>query len=465
MSIAPVLRALARHRVAAGLVAAVALSAPLALYATSAPVYRTSTSLYVAVLPDAAQSSALELGQGNSAARDRVVSYAQVARTALVLRPVVEELGLDETVDELAARVSAAPPTDSVVLTLVVEDQSPARAAEVADAVARSLSEVVASDLEPAGDGGRAPVRLTVLEDARVPTRPETPGLAAHLAVGLALALLGASGVAVLLSRTEVRFRQPSDLAEVTSTPVLGIVPFDPQATSHPLTVQVDPRGRRAEAFRTLRTNLRYVDARGDRRCFLMSSPLPSEGKTTTVCNLAIALAQAGRSVALVDADLRRPRVAEIMDIEGAVGVSDILIGAAELEDVVQPWGRDGLVVLPAGQVPPNPAELVASEGMRALLEELRSTYDHVLVDAPPLLPVSDAGALASLVDGVLVVAAARRTRRRDLAAALDVLHASGREAAALLLTMAPLPRDTRGAYTLYVPRSAAGRDTIEGAE
>ena len=164
----------------------------------------------------------------------------------------------------------------------------------------------------------------------------------------------------------------------------------------------------------------------------------PAEGKTTTVANLAIALSETGSRVIVVDTDLRLPRLADVLGLEGVVGVSDVLLGKASLADAVQPWGRGGLDVLPAGTLPPNPSELLGSNRMADLLTELARHYDHVLLDAPPLLPVTDAAVLSRLADGAIVVAAAGRSTRGQLTAALEMLTALDATSFGVVATMLP---------------------------
>jgi capsular exopolysaccharide synthesis family protein len=153
-----------------------------------------------------------------------------------------------------------------------------------------------------------------------------------------------------------------------------------------------------------------------------VTSSLPAEGKSTVSGNLAVALAETGARVLLVDADLRRPAIAELLGVEGGVGLTTVLAGAARVEDVVQDWGGKQLQVLASGPVPPNPAELLGSPAMRGLLEDLRGRYDHVVIDTAPLLPVADAAVLSRLVDGTLLVAQAGRVRRAELTRALGNL-------------------------------------------
>jgi polysaccharide biosynthesis transport protein len=186
----------------------------------------------------------------------------------------------------------------------------------------------------------------------------------------------------------------------------------------------------------------------------VVTSSISSEGKSTTAINLAITLADAGSRVALVDADLRRPSIADYMGLEGEVGLTTVLIGLASLEDAIQPWGNSGLHVMPSGQVPPNPSELLGSRSMVTLLEQLTSQYDIVLVDTPPLLPVTDAAILAKITGGALVVAAADNLHRQQLADGLGALEDVGARVLGVVLNR--LPHKQLNAYSSYDYASAA---------
>ena len=158
----------------------------------------------------------------------------------------------------------------------------------------------------------------------------------------------------------------------------------DPDAVKRPLIVEVDPRSPRAEAFRSLRTNLQFIDAANHPRTLVVTSSLAGEGKSTMSANLALTMAQGGSRVCLVEADLRRPKVLDYLGLEGAVGLTDALIGRAEVFDVIQPYGGTNLWVLGAGPIPPNPSELLGSTAMRSILNHLTSRFDYVVIDSPP---------------------------------------------------------------------------------
>jgi len=178
----------------------------------------------------------------------------------------------------------------------------------------------------------------------------------------------------------------------------------------------------------------------------VVSSSIPGEGKSTIAINLAVSLADTGARVILVDADLRRPSIAEYIGIEGNVGLTTVLIGRADVEDVVQPLGTSTLDILPAGQIPPNPSELLGSPAMAGLLDRLVTIYDMVLLDSPPLLPVTDAVVLSKMAGGVLVVVGADRIHRPQLQESLGSLQTAG--AHVLGIVMNKIDRRVAGTYS-----------------
>lgn len=227
---------------------------------------------------------------------------------------------------------------------------------------------------------------------------------------------------------------------------MIGLISFDEDAAQHPLISEVDPHSPRAEAYRRLRTNLQFLKMEGQANSIVITSSIEGEGKTTTAINIASTLADAGESVLLIDADLRRPKVAGYLSLENAAGLTTVLIGRAGLTDVVQPYGRGNFHVLTAGNTPPNPAELLGSTAMERLLAEAAARYDVVLIDAPPLLPVTDAAVLSRFVGGSLVVVGSREVRRPQLAAALATLKAV--DARILGLVLNKIRRDDEDRYS-----------------
>jgi capsular exopolysaccharide synthesis family protein len=413
-----------------------------ALAAILTPVeYKSTTRLFVAV-QIAAGSSSGDLVQGNNFAAQKVMSYLDVATSPRVLNPVIESLGLDVTAKELAEDVTATVEPTSVIMELAALSDTAESATELSGAVAASFADVVVNQIEAPADGSASPVKVEVLQPAVPSEYPEFPQVPLNLALGGALGLMAGLVVAVSLGLTDRRIHGRSDIERVTDVPVLGSITLDPQAQKRPLVVAQEPRSIRAEAYRTLRTNLEFVGVNDRARTVVITSALTGEGKTITLANLAIALTDSGSTVALIDADLRMPRLAEMMGLDGTVGLTDVLIGRAQLADVIQPWGRTNrLVVLPAGRIPPNPSELLGSKPMAQLLESLAAEFDYVLIDAPPVLPVTDAAVLGRLTAGTLLVAAANIVKEQELQAAVRALVTAGITPLGIVATMLP----TRG--------------------
>jgi capsular exopolysaccharide synthesis family protein len=391
-----------------------------------------------------------ELAQGNNFTVQRVKTYSDLAPTPLVLQPVIAELGLDVNEGTLAKQVTASAPLDTSIIEITVTDTDPVRAADIANATAASLTTVVEKIETPATADAVSPVKLTLAQQATVPATPVSPNVPLNIALGALVGLAIGIGIAVLRETLETRIRTERDVEQVTDVPILGGIVFDPKAQERPLIVHVDPRSPRAESFRTLRTNLQFLDVGRTDRSFVITSSIESEGKSTTGANLAIALADAGSRVLLVDADLRRPKIADYMGLEGAIGLTDALIGRAELEDVIQPWGREKLFVLPAGQVPPNPSELLGSTRMSHFIEKFNRTFEVVIFDTPPLLPVTDAAILAKRVGGVIIIVAAGRTHKNQLKAAVSTLDNIGAPISGLVLTMLPTKGPDAYGYGRY---------------
>ncbi|NTW38742.1 MAG: CpsD/CapB family tyrosine-protein kinase, partial [Cellulomonadaceae bacterium] len=205
-----------------------------------------------------------------------------------------------------------------------------------------------------------------------------------------------------------------------------------------------------AEEFRRLRTNLRFLSVDTEGLCLVISSAMPGEGKTTASVNLAVALAEADMRVLLVDADMRRPRIADYMGLENNAGLTTVLIGRATVDDVIQPWGGQRLDVLTAGEIPPNPSELVATRALRDLLEDVRARYDVVIIDAPPLLPVADAAILSRMVSGVVVVADTKKLRRHQLREVVDGVHAAGGQVLGVVLNKVKVRRASTYGYSSH---------------
>lgn len=410
------------------------------------PTYTAETQLFVAIQ---GSGSVSELQQGNTFTQARVQSYVKTVVTPVVLQPAIDSLGLGIPADELAKRVGASTDPDTVLITITVEDESPVQAAATAQAVANSL--VAAIDaLEKPKTGGASPVSLSIITPAEAPRLPSAPNTRLNLALGLVCGLVIGLCGALLRSTFDFRIRGEADLRRVTDSPLLGGISFDQDATRKPLLTQAAPQSPRAESFRQLRTNLQFANVSGRAKTVLVTSSLPGEGKSTTATNLSIALAQAGQTVCLIDADLRRPMISEYLGLDRNAGLTTALVGTEDVNDLLQPWGEGNLYVLTSGQIPPNPSELLGSDEMKSLISRLEQAFDTVVIDAPPLLPVTDAAVLSQHVGGVVVVVGTQKLKHQDLEKSISALNMVGAKVLGIVLNRLPIKGPDAYTYGYY---------------
>ncbi len=424
----------------AGAVLGLCASLTYALLVT--PVYSAQTQLFVSTTDSSTSSEAF---QGGQFSQQRVASYAQLLSGKELAARVIDRLGLEEDPEELTARITATPLADTVLINVSVTDSSPERSQRIAEALGAEFTELVA-ELETPDGAANAPVKVTVTERPELPESPSAPEIPRTVGIGTVAGLLLGAGVAVLRRLLDRTVKDPETASEEGGAPVIGTVLRDRGLA---LRHVYDPRvpTRAAEDYRHLRTALQFLSADEPPQMIMVSSAMPSEGKTTLAINLALALAEGGLQVTLVDADLRRPRVTVYLGLVGAVGLTNVLSGSADRADVVQTYGDSGLQVIGAGPIPANPGEFLSSRQMFKLLDELRATNDFVLLDASPLLPVADATGLAVMVDGVLLSVRHGQSRKDQVRQAAATLDRMGARKSGMVLNVVPPKADFATAY------------------
>jgi capsular exopolysaccharide synthesis family protein len=260
-----------------------------------------------------------------------------------------------------------------------------------------------------------------VVRTAQPPSSPSNTQPISAVIMGLIAGLLLGMAAAFVRDYFDDSLTVPEDLDKLDNDlPLLAVVPVIPTSRGRSVGI-VRPGSLGLEAFRSLRTNIDFLGMNDNRRVLELVSAQPDEGKTTVAANLAVALAQAGRSVVLVDADLRAPRLHRFFAVDTTVGLSGLLAGEPINSAVHQV--AVNLSIIPAGGVPANPSELLASRRMEAIIDELRLRFEYIIIDSAPLLPVSDGLVVARHVDGVIVVAQSGRTRVGPLGQAIDALE------------------------------------------
>lgn len=370
----------------------------------------------------------------------------------------IDKLGLNMSSRQLQENISASAKPETVLIEVDVLDSSPVRARDIANTLSDEFVAKV-RELETPENGAAPDARVVVEQRASIPTDPVVPKTARNIAVGFALGLMMGVGFALLRDLLDNTVKRRETVEELTGSAVVGTIPLDKERRKHAaIAYDIDNSGT-AEAFRKLRTNLQFLAVDNPPRVIVVTSSMPSEGKSTTAINIALALAEADHSVVLVDGDLRRPMLHKYLDLIGSVGFSTVLSGGASLDEALQKTRFSGLTVLTSGPIPPNPSELLGSQAARKLLAELRGRFDYVVVDSTPLLAVTDAAILAAGSDGVLIMARFGHTKREQLSHAVDSLESVGAPLLGAVFTM--MPTRGSGSYSYYGYRYESEDGTV----
>jgi Mrp family chromosome partitioning ATPase/capsular polysaccharide biosynthesis protein len=444
---------------------------------------------------------------------------ADLARVPQVAEQVVKATGIG-TAGQLLAASSVSPKRDSDLLVFTVEDGDQERAAALATAYARAFSRY---RIELGTIAYRRARRG--LEDRIATLRAERPRRTRQIAdlvgkvqelrtlealqvgnayvvrsaggatqvsptprrngiLGLALGLVLGIGLAFLREALDTRVRSAEEIAERLELPLLARLPEPPRRHGdEELVMLTEPTSSRSEAFRVLRTNVEFANLDRGARTIMVTSALEGEGKSTTVANLAVAFARAGKRVALVDLDVRRPILDRFFQLGDVPGLTDVVLGYVRLEDAIahvsvahgEPaakWRSTGngtasvdavVDVLPCGPLPPNAGEFVATQAITEIMQWLRERYELVLVDSPPLLHVGDAMTLAARVEGLLLVSSLRLARRPLLAESHRILETLPAQTLGVVVAAAQLEEEgyRPGDYDIRPDSRPAPREPV----
>jgi len=431
-------RLIVQNRIIIAISTLLGLIVAAAITFTTTPTYESQAQIFVSTPASTLDISAL--ATGSSFSQQRVKSYAQIVNSPITLKPVIDRLNLDMTTEELGSMITASAPLDTVLISLTVTDTDPQRASDIANAVADQFG-VTVGDLELHGIGVDSPVKVSTVKGAIPAESPASPKKAINLALGLLLGFGLGIGLASLRKLLDNTVKNEDDLQ---GTPLLAAIGFDEIADEKPLVTQIGRYAARTEAFRTLRTNLQFLNPDAHPQVIVMTSALPNEGKTTSSINLALSLAQAGAKVVLVEADLRRPKVPLYLEMSSmSEGLSDLISGPKKLtpqlvKSMLHAYESTGLKVILSGKVPPNPAELLSSKKFEELIEILRKQFEYIIIDCPPLLPVTDAAIVSAKADGCVLVVHAGVTKKPHFIGSRDAVKAVGSAILGVIINKIP---------------------------
>lgn len=456
------LRSLRSHWKGVLLIVLIGVTATVVFTSQQPRVYAANADGFVST--DTAGNGA-EASINDSLAKSRAPSYVTIATSRATAEKAAADLGLSVDPASLIGDITVEQPEDTVLIRITARSSSPRQAQQLADAWVRALAQQVEEVESPSSRS--SPIRIVPIESAALPTAPVSPNVRVNTVVGGILSLMLALLYVLLFSVFDRRIRSATDLERRFGSSVVGTVPAFAGAAKERTVVlgsaHEDGRGWGAsEAFRKLRTNLAYMDVDNPPRVVLVTSPNEAEGKSTVALNLAAAIAASGQPAILVDADLRRPTVAASLGLDDAIGLTSVLIGEVALTDAIQQHPTyESLAVLAAGSVPPNPSELLASKAMGGILREL-ALHRIVVIDAPPVLPVTDASVLTRHADGALIVVSYGRTVDSELADTLTQLEVVKGRVLGVVLNRVPRSGDTyfdKRYYSSTTPATGAGAE------
>jgi capsular exopolysaccharide synthesis family protein len=418
--------------------------------------YTATSQLMVSSAVAGDPATAVQAGQF---AEERAASYEAVLTSRDIAAAVIRDLSLRETPEEFLDRIDASLRPNTTVLDVSVTDSSPQRALAAMQSIDENFQRLVQTLETPPGASASL-VRVSTIGTPALPDSPSSPALSTNIAIGAALGLLLAVVVAVVRYRLDTTVKDDSAATSAAGgAPVVGHIPKDDRLSRRQVlpSSSVSPA---AEAFRRLRMNLNFLDMEDPPRSILVASSVPDEGKTTVAVNLAMALAESGNTVTVVDGDLREPRLNGYLGLSGDAGLTTVLTRAARLKQVLQSVNGGAVQVLAGGPPPPNPSELLSSDAMAEVLRELVEDREVVVIDAPPVLPVADAAALAGLVDGVLLCARWGEVTSEQLRRSATTIERVGGHLLGVILTVVP-GREETFAYGDDLQSSTTSHDWV----
>jgi receptor protein-tyrosine kinase len=403
----------------------VGLAASAAVSRSQPDKYSATTTIFVT--PPTSSGNAALANQGVDLASNLLQSFAKMADSQITTGRAAKALGGRVTASEVRAKVSATVVAQTLLIEVTATDRNPEFTAQLSVQAAESLATVIDQVGESAG------INATIINRPGRPQNPISPVPSRDVTVGGIFGLALGFAVALAMDALDRTIREEDVAADVFGAPVLCSIPKQRSIASDPL-VALKPGGSATgEAYRALRTAIRFRESSQNLKTVLVTSAAAGDGKSTIAANLAIAMSLDGARTILIDADLRRSSLAALFDLPEGHGLTDVLLGKASLSEALVPWSR-GLSILQVGGYTLNPSEALGSEAMVKVLEEAKRHADIVIVDAPPTLPVADPAVLAALVDGTVLVCRWHRTSLHAAASTRSMLDNVGADVIGVVL-------------------------------
>lgn len=371
-----------------------------------------------------------------------VHTYAELVRSRAVSDRVMERLNLNMSYEELQTKLEVSLVNDTEIIKINVQNSDQELAAEIANKVSEEFIETAKDNMKVEN--------VEVIDEAPVPMNPTSPKQSLNLIVGTVFGFMAGLFITFLLEYLDDTFKSSNEIEAVLQLPVLAKIPQIKTAEKGN-TVKNNPRSLAAEAFRTMRTNVEFIQKNKGTDLLAITSTIPEEGKSTIITNLAILMRQEEKRILIVDADLRAPKIDQVINIPNKLGLTNILQGTNTLGETVQKISEvDGLYVITSGSVVSNPSELIHSKKMEDFIQSVRKEYDIVILNTPALGLVNDAALISTLVDGVVLVVEAGRTEIGQVEAAKKALENVDANIIGAVLSKVDIKNSGQGKYKQY---------------
>jgi len=410
-------------------------------------VYESTTDIFVST--PAAGLDISTLVAGSTFSQQRVKSYAEIINSPMTLQPVIDKLKLDISPAELTRMVRATAPLDTVIIKISVKNSDAQLASLLANAIARQF-ELTAAELEITDGAGLTQVKVSTVRESVPSLYPISPKPKINYLFGLAFAFLFSIGVGLI---REIFDQTVKNESHITKS-LLGVIDFDPEVDSEPIS-NSDSYSNRSESFRQIRVNVLDILGKRKLNSIGVSSSISGEGKSSFVANLAYSIALTGKKVCILECDMRRPTLVKFFSryaksprsLRSGGGMSQLLTSEQEsltllkIRKSISKVEVSGTTFdfIPCGVIPPDPAELLSKASLSKIISTLKKSYDLVLVDSPPTLPIGDALVIGKSVEGVILLAKAGIVRKKQLKTTIGFHENLGNHVLGVCLNMAPL--------------------------
>lgn len=382
------------------------ISSSLCYYVVSTyipPVYQANTTLFIGKEQSSLGISLSELQVFNQLIDD----YKQIIGTRLVIEQTISNMKLDMSMVAFRKSLSVTSIENSRLFTVSFRHTNPQLAADVANELAKQLT-IAASEIVEVKN-------IRIIDKALPPEKTVAPRVALYTLLAGIFGFFMALLLILVQNLMNNKIQEEEDIEKIIRQPIKGIIPKFPKNSKQLLTMH-EPPIYIDESYKMLRTNLFYRMSENERKVMLMTSALAGEGKSTTISNLAVSIAQSGKKVLLIDTDLRHPTLHKIFEVDPIPGFTNIIYKDVELVNaIIHVNGVEGLDIITSGRLPQSPSEIFDSMDFRGMLEALKEKYDIILLDTPPILSITDSLIISKSVDGILVVVAAGQTRKSDI--------------------------------------------------